>query len=470
MIRDIILARLIGVSLESDALFLVLSIFAIISAIFVDIINSSTFGVLKKIETQSENSSNFVVSLLVISTFLFIIIGTLNFYYPSFFLAPFKAHLSQEVMELTLRYSQLYLFTLVFFSISHLVKTIVKYHHDFVLNLTIELIRNAAVTAYLLIVSELDVVTYILVLLFSYFTEAVILIFILFYKYYRNIKRFSFDVENLKIFFFATIPAISMSFLYQINSYIDQYFISKLDVGNITYVNNANKIFSLFLGLFIFTINMISFSKMSRIHESKTLNTYVNNSVAKNIIISSFIVGYVVLSADNIIILFFDSPSISDDQRTVITSLLLIYTYGILAYAVRDILTKYYYQMLKTRLPFAIGVVAVLTNIALNIILVEILHVQGIILATSLSTFLSALTALFFSRKILELKYLLVFTIKTFLIFGVATYLTYLISHSIDLNPLVNIIINGIIFTSISLILLMLVFKKQEITTVLKFD
>ncbi len=471
-VRDVLLARNIGVSAQSDALFLVFALFSIVTAVYIDLINSSTFGVLKEIELKKGNPNRFILTLLMSSILIFTSFSVANYFFPKIILWPFLKNLDSRTQIFSLDFSRILLFSVIFFTISHLLKTILKYDEKFIQNLLIEMIRNLIVAVYLLLVSSFSVRNYIYVLLLSYVLESATLLFIYIKKIvYRKEKlSFAFDFINLKVFITASLPILVMSIMYQLNSYIDKFFASTLEIGNITYMNNSFRIFGIFLSLFIFSINMISFSKMAKIFERNYIIDYVTRAIKRNIIISSIIFGFILLSSEELVRIIFYSGNFSEYDIQVMALCLKIYSLALVAYSVRDILTKYFYQMLRNRVPMVIGIVGVVTNIVLNIILITYYDVYGLIIATSIATFLSTIIAIMYVKKELNISGILFLFLKTTISVLVVVFIVSWAKGFLNFPLLLNAVIVGVIYSVLIVISMFLVIGKKKLFEILDFS
>ena len=100
------------------------------------------------------------------------------------------------------------------------------------------------------------------------------------------------------------------------------------------------------------------------------------------------------------------------------TSAFVMYSIGLLAIALRDVITKVFYSMQDTKSILYISFFSVLINIALNFTLVKPMGHSGLALATSLSAIISIPLFFFILRKKLGplgLKNTLIIFVKSLL-------------------------------------------------------
>ena len=126
-----------------------------------------------------------------------------------------------------------------------------------------------------------------------------------------------------------------------------------------------------------------------------------------------------------------------------------MYSIGMVAFGLRDILGKVFYALQDSKTPMINGAIAMVMNIVLNIVLVKYLQLAGLALATSISAIV-CIFLLFGSLK-KNIGYfgqdkIIKTTVKSIIsavIMGVVTYLVY--------NILTNLLGLGFIKESISL-------------------
>ncbi len=155
---------------------------------------------------------------------------------------------------------------------------------------------------------------------------------------------------------------------------------------------------------------------------------------------------------------------------------LAMYSIGLVAYGLRDIINKVFYSLQDTKTPMINGAIAMGLNIILNIAFVKFMGHAGLALATSLSALICTFL-LFFSlkKKIGDFgqKKILITTIKSIfsaVLMGVAVSITYkfILNYiglgfigqviSISVSVLVGVLIYGIFVT---------IFKIEEVSMII---
>lgn len=141
-------------------------------------------------------------------------------------------------------------------------------------------------------------------------------------------------------------------------------------------------------------------------------------------------VGLIVLSIP-IVQVAFQRGEFDSGAALMTSQALTFYSIGLVAMALRLLLTRVYYSLQDTRTPMINGGISVIFNIVLSIILVEFMDHSGLALATSIATIITVLLLLYgLKKKIGSLgsKGYIVVLFKTGLasvIMGVVSYFIY---------------------------------------------
>jgi putative peptidoglycan lipid II flippase len=78
---------------------------------------------------------------------------------------------------------------------------------------------------------------------------------------------------------------------------------------------------------------------------------------------------------------------------------LFYYSVGMIAYGLRDILSRAFYSLKDTKTPVITATIAVILNIVLNLILSRYIGIGGLALATSISSIVATVSLFFILRR-----------------------------------------------------------------------
>lgn len=252
------------------------------------------------------------------------------------------------------------------------------------------------------------------------------------YKY-----EFKFDLKDkyIKRVLLLSLPVLLGVAINDLNAIVDRTLASSLVPGSISALNYANKLNGLILGVFISAITTVIFPMLAKESNSdnmpgmKKIMGYGINLIL--IITVPATVGLIVLATPIVEIAF--QRGAFDGTATLMTSQALIfYSIGLVAMALRLLLTRVYYSLQDTKTPMINGAISVGFNIVLNLILVKFMDHSGLALATSIATTIGTLLLFYgLKKKIgsLGTKAYITTFLKTGLASGVMGVVAYVVYH-----------------------------------------
>lgn len=263
-----------------------------------------------------------------------------------------------------------------------------------------------------------------------------------------------------------------------LNAIIDKTLASDLVSGSISALNYANKLNILILWVFIASITTVIFPLLSKESNSdnipgmKKIMGYGINLIL--LITVPATVGLIVLATPIVEIAF--QRGAFDTTATLMTSqALTFYSIGLVAMALRLLLTRVYYSLQDTKTPMVNGAVSVVFNIVLNLILIKFMAHSGLALATSIATTIATILLLYgLKKKIgsLGTKGYITTFLKTGLASGIMGLVAYLIYHGmcglLGVSKLYNLIslLVAVLIAAIIYVALCYVFKVEEVRDV----
>ena len=174
----------------------------------------------------------------------------------------------------------------------------------------------------------------------------------------------------------------------QINTMVDRTLASTLVEGSISALNYANKLNGFVMAMFITSVAAVIYPMLSKLsseeNKEKFISSVVQSINSVILLVIPISIGAIVLATPIVKLLF--QRGEFDVRATSMTAIALImYSIGMVAFGLRDILGKVFYALQDTKTPMINGAIAMIMNIVLNIILVKYLQLAGLALATSIS-------------------------------------------------------------------------------------
>ncbi len=301
-----------------------------------------------------------------------------------------------------------------------------------------------------------------------------IIVYIFSYKNrYRLNPKLAFTPE-IKHAFIIVIPIFISSMINQISAFIDKSFASGLVEGSISALNYGAIMYGFILSIFSVAITTMIYPMLSQATAEGNMKKLKDIfSKGSNITIILFVpitIGAIIL-AQPAISFVFERGEFGSASAMMTASAFIMYSVGLLAVALRDVIIKVFYSMKETKSTLFISVLALALDFIFNIILIKPMGHTGLALGTSLSAIITIPIFFIVLRKklgALGLKNTMILFVKSCVstaVMGIAVYfgfnwLSEILGGgklSILLSILLSAGIGGIIY-----FILMIILKVKE--------
>ncbi|MBQ4472342.1 MAG: murein biosynthesis integral membrane protein MurJ [Alphaproteobacteria bacterium] len=188
-------------------------------------------------------------------------------------------------------------------------------------------------------------------------------------------------------------PGVLGSGVYQINLFLDTLFVSLVGAGAMSWLNYAQHLFQLpigIIGVAIGTALLPVLSHHIKAGEKEQANTQLNRGLELSIAMSgASMIGLIVL-AEPIIRTLFEHGMFNATDTTNTANALVVFAIGLPAYMMTKALSPFFYARGDTTTPVKIAIVGVILNAILALTLMQFWGYIGIALATGLTTWINA--------------------------------------------------------------------------------
>ena len=219
------------------------------------------------------------------------------------------------------------------------------------------------------------------------------------YKY-----KFIFNIRDkyIKKILYLSIPVFIGVAINDLNAIVDRTLASSLVAGSISALNYANRLNGLILGVFVTAITTVIFPLLSKEFSNNNINGVKKiMGYGVNLILLITIpaaVGLIVLSTP-IVEVAFERGEFDSTASMMTSKALIFYAIGLVAMAIRLLVTRVYYSLQDTKTPMVNGAISVVFNIVLNLILVQFMGHAGLAFATSIATTIATLLMFYGLKK-----------------------------------------------------------------------
>ena len=208
--------------------------------------------------------------------------------------------------------------------------------------------------------------------------------------------------EELKLLFKRMLPGVFGSGVYQINLFLDTFFVSFVGAGAVSWLNYAHHLFQLpigIIGVSVGTALLPVLSSHIQKGDLKSAHHDLNRALEVSFLISfPSMIGLIFLSTPIISVLF-ERGAFTAAQTAPTAKALMAFAVGLPAYMLTKALSPFFYARGDTKTPVKIATIGVGINAVLCITLMQFWGHVGIALATGITVWVNAGQYFYLLRK-----------------------------------------------------------------------
>ena len=208
---------------------------------------------------------------------------------------------------------------------------------------------------------------------------------------FKTLFRFGVHMKELLK---KMLPGIFGAGVYQINLFLDTFFVSFVGAGAMSWLNYANRLFQLPIAIIAVAMGTALLPVLSRHIKSgfeKEAHHQLNRAIELSVLMSfSSMIGLALL-AFPIVVFLFQRGAFEHYDSLQTTSALIIFSFGLPAYMLTKTVSTLFYAKGDTKTPVKIAIVSVALNSILAFTFMQFLGYKGIALATSITAYVSVI-------------------------------------------------------------------------------
>lgn len=219
---------------------------------------------------------------------------------------------------------------------------------------------------------------------------------------FRLFPAFYLKDPDLKTMGELLLPATIGTTIGQLNIYVAMFFVSQLDPGGWTAIMLGNRLIQLPLGVLSIAMLVPLFPRFSRWVAEKdftALKANFKDGILSLWLLSFPIMALIILAGQSAVALLFQRGAFDQADTLLVTSVLVVLSFSLLPYMLRDGLTRVFYAFNDSKTPLLAGLFSIVINAVFNALLVGPLGVAGIALATVIVTVVNAAILSFLVRR-----------------------------------------------------------------------
>lgn len=480
IIRQMVLTYFFGASSITDAYILSQSIpntlFLLIStAIAVSYI--PVFNKAKKEKGKSEAelfTSRVINAVLIISSFIVLI----TLFFSKSIILLFASGFDQPTVLLAASYLRISIFSIYFIGMCGVLSSYLKIKGEYlapsIIGIALSVVEIVScVIAYFFG----DVMLAVGVTIAAFAQFLIVLFFSLKYGYRHKIT-FSFRDKYFKQAILMAFPVMVGLGIDEINVIVDRNIASSFPAGSISALNYSNTIVTIIhniISVSMYTVLFTDVSKLASENNKEEVAKRIQNSLSGALLFLIPATIGLILFSEPIVEILYERGSFTHESTLITSSAMIFYSLYVIPNGVRLLVQSYFYAYGKTKTCMYVGILGVITNIVLNIILSQIMGINGLALSTSLGILLAAIVLFVLliksnigvSVKILSKQFFVVFVNSS--VMGIMSYGLYIV-----LMEKINILFALLISVTFGLVIYLIMsiftrtFNTKILSTILK--
>lgn len=293
--------------------------------------------------------------------------------------------------------------------------------------------------------------------LLGWVMQAVIQIPSLIKKGYRYKPKFNFKDDGLKKVGILMIPVMVSTWVQPINIAVNTKFASHI-VGGVASLEYANNLYTITAGVLVLSVANVIFPELSRLSADENADEFgaTLGVTLKSIffLLIPMMVGIIII-ANPIVKLIYERGQFDANSTVITANALKFFSIGMVGFGMQNILSRGFYAVQDGKTPLITGAISIVSNYILSFFLVNYMGINGLALASAISSILSGIMLLIPMQKKLKnivTKSSLVEILKM-LLSAIAMAVVVIISHKLLFTVLKDSVLNQIVLIGIPVVL-----------------
>lgn len=391
--RELVLAAGYGTSIYSDAYITAMNIPQVIFAIIGSTLATVLIPMYMEVHSNEgeEGSLKFINNVFNLVVLACIILSILGFVFTEEIVNVFAVGYKGEALQVAINFTRITILGITFTGLSYVMTTYLQIKNDFIMPGLSSVPKNIIIIVATILSIKHGPYLMIWGTLIGMASEFLFQLPFSTKKGYKYLPIINLKDKYIKKMGWLIMPVLIGVAVNQINTLVDRTLASTLPTGTVSALNYSNKLTSFVIAIFITSISSVIYPILSQL-SSENNKKYFTASVIKSIncviiLILPITVGTIVLATPIVRVLF--ERGAFDTRGTSLTALALaMYSIGMVAYGLRDVLGKIFYSLQDTKTPMVNGVIAMGMNMIMDIVFIQFWGLGGLTLATSLSSLL----------------------------------------------------------------------------------
>lgn len=409
--RELVLAGAFGTSYVMDAYVLAQTIPTVLLGGVLAAVSTSYIPVYSKIrESRTErDGEGFTCGIINLTLFLALIIFILGAVFSDQIIAAFAANLAPQTAQLANFYLKVAFSYTIFSSTLAILESYLQYNGRFLTPIIGGYFYSIGIIVMAIVSARTDVRFLAFGVLLGHAMHFVVAYTAARWAGYHH--RLEVPREyggDLKQTLQLAVPMFFSSSIYSLNSFIDKTLASRLMEGSVAALNYGATLVTMITGMTTTIILTILYPKLAQAYNQNQRETYqglVQKCSSILLLIGiPFMLGIMAFSQQVVQILY-ERGSFDAESTGLTGEAFFFYGVGIVFVILADFLARLYYTMQDTKTPILCSAISISVNIAINLLLIDVMAHRGLALASSIGAVVNVFfQSLFFRKKAPDLR------------------------------------------------------------------
>ena len=281
--RDIVLAQTFGAGEITDAYLTALNIPVVLFDGISAALGTTFIPIYFKIKSSKgqEEVNKFtsnILNIVILISLVFVLLGVI---FAPYIVKIFAVGFKGDVFDLTVNYSKILIFSMVFIAINGLVSSYLVASGNVYISGAITIPFNIFVIIAIIFASVTESYVMVYGTLIAYIAQLLFQLPLLIKKGYKHRLTVNLRDENIRQILFLVIPVFIGSYIKQINAVVNRTLASTLDSGSITALNYANKLNMFAVGVIAVAISTIMYPILSKLASEGNKKLFKINNICR---------------------------------------------------------------------------------------------------------------------------------------------------------------------------------------------
>lgn len=404
LIREQVLAYAYGVGMYTDIYVTAMKMPTVLFAAIGGAIATSLIPIYSKIneEKGSEEAQKFLSNLINIVSLLCIVMVIFGMIFTEPLVKLFAIGFTGEKLAITINFVRIILWAIILIGLNNIIGSYLQLNNNFMIPALIGIPYNVIIIASIIISTKTNVYVLIIGSLIALAAQVIFQLPAVKKTGMKYKAGINLNDENVKQMIILVLPVLIGVGVEQINTLVDGTLASTFGEGVVSAFNYANRLYGFVSAIFVTSILSVVYPMMAKSLASNDKVAF-KESIRKtmNVLIIFIIpicVGTIVLS-NPIVKILFQRGQFNSADTVMTANILMVYILGIIAFSLRNVMSRAFYSLHDTKTPMINGAIAIIFNIVLNIIFSKYMGYIGLALATTISAFIGLLLFILSMQK-----------------------------------------------------------------------